>query len=167
MRSEGMRGAKHRYAEAWPCDARSGPAKAVRCPAVRGAAPPGEGEALPGGALCRVAKARRGSVKRRAAKARLRKATQGAAERRGQGHDSAGLMFRVSQRRLDLTPQERAALIAWHLAHGEALCPEALMSLTGLTADRCRHLMYELSRVLPIYYEDGYWQVCATKEMQT
>jgi hypothetical protein len=44
------------------------------------------------------------------------------------------------------------------------MCPEALMSLTGLTADRCRHLMYELSRVLPIYYEDGYWQVCAMKE---
>lgn len=62
------------------------------------------------------------------------------------------------------TSQERAALVAWHLAHGESLTLFNVMDLTGLTYDRSRHFMSELSRVIPIYSEDGLWMVAAMRE---
>ncbi|MCJ7830937.1 MAG: hypothetical protein MUP86_00215 [Dehalococcoidia bacterium] len=66
---------------------------------------------------------------------------------------------------LEKTAQERSALVAWHLAHGEALTVAAVIALTGLSYDRSRHLMAELSRVLPIYSEDGFWQVAEIREL--
>lgn len=63
------------------------------------------------------------------------------------------------------TGQERAALIAWHLAHGEAMRTVDVVELTGLERQGAWKLMCRLSRVLPIYQDDcGFWQVNATRE---
>ena len=66
----------------------------------------------------------------------------------------------------DYSAQEKAALIAWHLAHGEAMTTAEVASLTGLTWAGAWFLMSRLSRVLPIYRDDaGVWSVCALKEL--
>jgi hypothetical protein len=67
----------------------------------------------------------------------------------------------------DYTAQERAALIAWHLAHGEGITTAEIANMTGLTWAGAWYLMERLARVLPIYRDDrGYWQVCALKELE-
>jgi len=67
----------------------------------------------------------------------------------------------------DYTAQEKAALIAWHLAHGEGMTTAEIASLTGLSWQGARHLMDRLARVLPIYQDDvGAWSVCAFKELE-
>jgi len=58
----------------------------------------------------------------------------------------------------DLTPQERAALIAWRLARGEELTTRDVADCTGLTVRRARMLLNEISRVVPIHRVIGYWQ---------
>lgn len=62
------------------------------------------------------------------------------------------------------TAQERAALVAWHLAHGEAMTIYNVIDLTGLGYEGARTMMYALSRVLPIYYDDGCWVVAYIRE---
>jgi hypothetical protein len=65
----------------------------------------------------------------------------------------------------EFTSQERAALIAWHLAHGEAMTTLQVSELTGSSRQGAYKLMIALSRVLPIYQdENGFWQVCALRE---
>lgn len=67
----------------------------------------------------------------------------------------------------DYTAQERAALITWHLAHGERITTAEIASLTGLTWAGAWFLMRRLSRVLPIYQDDqGGWVVCALRELE-
>jgi hypothetical protein len=70
------------------------------------------------------------------------------------------------------TPSERVALVVWWLAHGQCLTTRQISSLTGLT-DRGSRLMVErLSRVIPIYSEDGevdgrrvsVWQACVCRD---
>lgn len=62
-------------------------------------------------------------------------------------------------------PQERAAVVAWYLAHGEALTTRQVTELTGTTMRGALAMMYRLSRVLPVYQNDiGQWEVCATQE---
>ena len=66
----------------------------------------------------------------------------------------------------DYSAQEKAALIAWHLAHGEGMTTGEVASLTGLTQSGAWRLMDRLSRVLPIYRDDGgMWSVCMLKEL--
>lgn len=59
---------------------------------------------------------------------------------------------------LDMTPQERAAVVAWRLAQGAELTTQDIADATGLTIRRARGLANELSRVIPIHCIDGYWQ---------
>ncbi len=67
----------------------------------------------------------------------------------------------------DYTAQEKAALIAWHLAHGEGMTTADVASITGLTWGGAWWLMTRLSRVLPIYRDDdGVWAVSACKELE-
>lgn len=55
---------------------------------------------------------------------------------------------RPIMREHDLTPTEAAGLMAWHLAHGEALgCAEA-SQLTGRGQENCRRVLARLSRLL-------------------
>jgi hypothetical protein len=64
------------------------------------------------------------------------------------------------------TPQERAGLVVWHLAHGEAARTRDIAEMTGLTHSGARKMMYRLSRRLPFYLDDdGFWQVCYMQEI--
>lgn len=65
------------------------------------------------------------------------------------------------------TITERAALIAWHLAHGESMQTRDVAEMTGLTFSGAWRLMDRLSRTLPIYQtSDGLWQTCAMLELE-
>ena len=64
------------------------------------------------------------------------------------------------------TITERAALVAWHLAHGEQLETVQVAAMTGLTRQGAWHLMQRLSRVLPIYQSGDAWQVCILRELE-
>jgi hypothetical protein len=67
---------------------------------------------------------------------------------------------------VDYSAQEKAALVAWHLAHGEGMSTAEIARLTGLTWGGAWHLMNRLSRVLPIYRDDsGVWAVCVLSEL--
>ena len=65
------------------------------------------------------------------------------------------------------TITERAALVAWHLAHGEIMQTRDVAELTGLSMWGAWHLMLRLSRVIPVYQTgDGFCQVCALRELE-
>ena len=65
------------------------------------------------------------------------------------------------------TITERAALIVWHLAHGEVMQTRDVADMTGLEMNSAWALMTRLSRVLPIYQDDrGFWIVCAMRELE-
>jgi hypothetical protein len=67
----------------------------------------------------------------------------------------------------DLTITERAALVTWHLAHGEGMTTTNAAEMAELTYDGAYKLMRRLSRVLPIYQNDsGVWCVCALQELE-
>jgi len=63
------------------------------------------------------------------------------------------------------TITERAALVTWHLCHGEAMQTRDIASLTGLGMAGAWVLMQRLSRAIPIYQDDrGFWVVCAYRK---
>jgi len=65
------------------------------------------------------------------------------------------------------TITERAALVTWHLAHGEAMQTRDVAEMTGLGMAGAWILMVRLSRVIPIYQDDcGRWLVCAFQELE-
>lgn len=66
---------------------------------------------------------------------------------------------------IDYTPQERAALIVWALAHGESLTASQAAEMAGITEHGAWILLASLSRVIPIYNDHGHWQVCACREL--
>ncbi len=62
-------------------------------------------------------------------------------------------------------PRQRAALIAWHLAHGEALTTEDVARIVGLKHWAAWKTLVDLSAVIPIYQDDDdVWQVCYAQE---
>jgi hypothetical protein len=77
-----------------------------------------------------------------------------------------GVYMGESTRAIDYTGQERAALVAWHLAHGDGLTTRQVSEIVGLSWDNAHRLMLRLSRVLPIYQDKHVWQVCALREIQ-
>ena len=67
----------------------------------------------------------------------------------------------------DYTAQQKAGLVAWHMAHGETMQTRDVAKLTGLTMVGALYLMWNLSSVLPIYQDDrGFWVVCAMLELE-
>jgi DNA-binding IclR family transcriptional regulator len=67
----------------------------------------------------------------------------------------------------ELTPQERAALVAWHLAHGEAMTTRQVAETAGMSVSCAYRLMYALARVLPVYKNgDGFWQANVMREAE-
>jgi hypothetical protein len=67
----------------------------------------------------------------------------------------------------DYTAQEKAALVTWHLAHGEELTTAEIALMAGLTFQGAWFLMIRLARVLPIYRNDaGVWAVCVLRELE-
>ena len=87
-------------------------------------------------------------------------AAQVAAKAVGEGGDDLG------ENGEDYTPQERAALVAWHLAHGEGMRTADVEALTGLTWEGARVLMCKLSRVIPIMQVRGEWVVACLAEVE-
>jgi hypothetical protein len=76
-----------------------------------------------------------------------------------------GLWYNPRMPHIDLRPQQRAALVAWHLAHGEGLRTADVARMMRLTRQGAFELLSVLSVVLPIYEDDdNVWQVCAIKE---
>jgi len=53
------------------------------------------------------------------------------------------------------TPQERAAIVAWRLAQGEALSVAEIAEIAGVSDRRARQMANNLSRVLPIFRDDA------------
>jgi hypothetical protein len=65
----------------------------------------------------------------------------------------------------DRTPEERVAIVVWHLAHGDAFKTRDAAAMTGLTYQGVRRLLGCVSRVIPIYQDErGYWQALAMRE---
>jgi hypothetical protein len=63
----------------------------------------------------------------------------------------------------DYTPQEKAALVTWHLAHGEGMRTVDVATLTGLSWRNAYALMCRLSRVIPICQDDAsVWVLAVT-----
>lgn len=61
-------------------------------------------------------------------------------------------------------PQQRAALVAWWLAHGEGLRTADVARLTGLTWTGAKQLLCMLSQHLPIYQDERHiWRVLRIK----
>ena len=63
-------------------------------------------------------------------------------------------------------PEERAALLVWHLAHGDAFSTTDAAKMTGLSPQGARRLLASLSRVVPIYQDGRLWQVLAMWEAE-
>jgi hypothetical protein len=63
-----------------------------------------------------------------------------------------------------MTPEERAALLVWHLAHGEAVTVHYAAQVTGLGYHGAYRLLKGISRVVPIYDDEGIWQVVVMRE---
>ena len=55
-------------------------------------------------------------------------------------------------------PQQRAALLAWYLAHGERLTVAQAARLTRLDRVNAWRLLLSLARVIPVTCEAGIWQ---------
>jgi len=66
-----------------------------------------------------------------------------------------------------LTTTEAAALLAWHLAHGEAIGNAEASELTGLSQEGARQMLCRLCRVLPILFHNGRWMAVALLETET
>ena len=67
----------------------------------------------------------------------------------------------------ELTSQQRAGLVTWHLVRGEAMQTRDVSELTGLSMAGALALMWNLSSVLPIYQDGrGVWVVCAMLELE-
>jgi hypothetical protein len=58
-----------------------------------------------------------------------------------------------------MTAQERAALVSWHLAQGEALSNKEIAKMLGIaSAHTAFILLCRMSRVICIYYYRGKWR---------
>jgi hypothetical protein len=59
---------------------------------------------------------------------------------------------------VEYTPQERAAVVAWHLAAGACLSTAEVARRTGLTVRGAYFLMDAVSRVAPVINDNGRWR---------
>ena len=75
-------------------------------------------------------------------------------------------MPRAAATEEDYTPQEKAALVTWHLAHGEGMRTVDVAAMVGIARQNAWAMMCRLSRVIPIYQDpDGFWVVCYVGEL--
>lgn len=59
-----------------------------------------------------------------------------------------------------MTGVEAAARVMFHLGRGEVMTPALVAAMTGRSRANSSHLLSEMSRVVPIYSDDGYWSIC-------
>lgn len=60
---------------------------------------------------------------------------------------------------VDVTPTERAAIVTRELMQGKVLTPADVAELTECTLRGGYYVLERLSRVLPIYEEQGRWSM--------
>ena len=66
--------------------------------------------------------------------------------------------------KIDLVPQERAALVMWHLTRGASLTTFQVAELTGISRQGAWAMLMRLARVTPIYCnEQGNWALIQEK----
>ena len=58
----------------------------------------------------------------------------------------------------EMVVTERAALVAFWLAKGAQWTVSEVAERTGLTRQGAEYLLKTMSRVIPIYVDDGRWQ---------
>jgi hypothetical protein len=58
-----------------------------------------------------------------------------------------------------LTAIEASATVMLHLSRGETLTPKMVAALTGFSPKKAWELLAEMSRVAPIFSDDGIWQM--------
>lgn len=64
----------------------------------------------------------------------------------------------------DLVITERAALVAWRLAHGEAMTSEQVAEMVGVCECTAQRMMCKIARVLPIVQRNGFWEAIFFEE---
>ncbi len=63
----------------------------------------------------------------------------------------------------DLLAQEKAAIVVWRLAHGEALLTSEIADLTDMSRQGAWSMMTTISRVIPIWCDlEGKWRAAST-----
>jgi hypothetical protein len=56
-----------------------------------------------------------------------------------------------------MTGVEAAARVMYHLDRGEVMTPALVAAMTGLSRSHASVLLSRMSRVVPIYSDDGHW----------
>lgn len=56
-------------------------------------------------------------------------------------------------------PTERVAIIVWRLRDGEQLSTAEIAAAVGLNLRAAQYMMAKLSRVLPLRYHNGLWEI--------
>ena len=65
------------------------------------------------------------------------------------------------------TPEERVAIVVWHLAHGDAFRTSEVCRMTGVSRQGAYNMLCKISRILPVYQsDDGKWQVLSYREAE-
>ena len=64
----------------------------------------------------------------------------------------------------ELTVTERVGKVVWWLAQGDGLTVANVCKLTGLSPSGAWRMLAALSRVIPIYDDEGVWQLCYMEE---
>jgi hypothetical protein len=67
-------------------------------------------------------------------------------------HDEPGVIF-------PLTPTERVAVVMLALVRGQRLTSSDVARMTGLTTGAALRLLQNISRVAPVYDDEGEWQL--------
>jgi hypothetical protein len=65
----------------------------------------------------------------------------------------------------EYTAQGRAMIVTYWLLKGDGLTIQNVMSLTGLSRSGAYRLMTIVCYHLPVYNENGVWQMCSTREV--
>jgi hypothetical protein len=73
----------------------------------------------------------------------------------GLAHEAATLA--VARDRM--TGVEAAARVMYHLGRGEVMTPAFVSAMTGLSRSHASDLLSEMSRVVPIYSDEGHWSI--------
>lgn len=63
----------------------------------------------------------------------------------------------MSESEVMMVAQERAAYVAFWLAEGREFSTQQVAERTGLTRDGALKLLKAISRVIPIYEDNGIW----------
>jgi len=74
-------------------------------------------------------------------------------------HNSTYDDVELVQPQKEYTAQERAALITHKLAMGAEMSTAEIAKRTGTTASAASYLISKISRVTPVYHDDGKWKM--------